>query len=319
MPIPIRQFPTLSVIVPVYRSEKTLKELVSRLTSVCAELGSEYEILLVNDGSPDTSWKVITELSSQYPQLRGLSLMRNFGQHNALLCGIREAKFDVVITLDDDLQNPPEEIPKLLHKLNAGYDVVYGTREKEQHGFARDMASQITKWALTSTMGVECAKNVSAYRAFRTSLREAFKEYHNTFVNIDVLLTWGTNKFASEKVKHEERKEGQSNYNYRKLIVHALNMITGFTTLPLQIASLMGFAFTAVGGVTLSFVLIRWVVSGSVVPGFAFLASIICIFSGAQFFALGIIGEYMARMYFKTLNKPCYVLKHTTASLKRAA
>lgn len=319
MPIPIRQNPSLSVVIPVYRSEKTLKDLTARLVNICSELKSDFEILLVNDGSPDNSWNVVSELSRLFPEVRGLSLMRNFGQHNALLCGIREARFDVIITLDDDLQNPPEEIPKLLNKLSQGFDVVYGTRQRERHGFTRDFASKITKWALSSTMGVECAKNVSAYRAFRTPLREAFKEYHNTFVNIDVLLTWATTKFAAEVVRHDSRKEGVSNYSYRKLIVHALNMITGFTTLPLQIASIMGFAFTAIGGVTLAFVLIRWMVAGSVVPGFAFLASLISIFSGAQFFALGIIGEYMARMYFKTLNRPCYVLENSTSQIKRAA
>jgi undecaprenyl-phosphate 4-deoxy-4-formamido-L-arabinose transferase len=173
--------------------------------------------------------------------------MRNYGQHNALLCGIREAKHDVIITMDDDLQNPPEEIPKLLSKLAEGYDVVYGTPANEQHGLWRDLASQATKIALQGAMGAKTARKVNAFRAFRAKVRDAFGNYQSPFVSIDVLLTWGTTQFAAIQVKHEVRRIGRSNYTFRKLITHALNMITGFSTLPLQLASLMGFAFSFFG------------------------------------------------------------------------
>jgi glycosyltransferase involved in cell wall biosynthesis len=136
--------------------------------------------------------------------------------------------------LDDDLQNPPEEIPRLLAKLNEGNDVVYGTPQQEQHGLWRDLASRITKIALQKSMGVDTARNVSAFRVFRTQVREAFFDYRSSFVSIDVLLTWGTTRFAAVKVQHAERTVGQSNYTFGKLVTHALNMMTGFSTWPLQ-------------------------------------------------------------------------------------
>jgi undecaprenyl-phosphate 4-deoxy-4-formamido-L-arabinose transferase len=238
--------------------------------------------------------------------------MRNYGQHNALLCGIRMASNEVIVTMDDDLQNPPEEIPKLLDKLAQGYGVVYGTPEKERHGLWRDLASVITKLALQSAMGVGVARKVGAFRAFRTQLRDAFASYQSPFVSLDVLLTWSTTRFAAVPVRHDIRKEGLSNYTFRKLVTHALNMITGFSVLPLQLASVTGFVFTFFGLLVLVYVLARFLLQGSSVPGFAFLASMIAIFSGAQLFALGIIGEYLARMHQRTMERPVYAVRSTT-------
>jgi undecaprenyl-phosphate 4-deoxy-4-formamido-L-arabinose transferase len=252
------------------------------------------------------------------PFIRGINLMRNYGQHNALLCGIRAALYDTIVTMDDDLQNPPEEISKLLKKLNEGYDVVYGTPENEEHGFWRDIASQITKMALRSSMGVEVARKVSAFRVFRTQLREAFINYQCPFISIDVLLTWGTTQFASIPVHHDPRRLGQSNYTFYKLVTHALNMITGFSTLPLQLASIIGFLFTGFGVVVLAYVFSRYLIYGKVVPGFAFLASIIAIFSGAQLFGLGIIGEYLARMHFRTMGRPSSVIRNSIGSVSNS-
>lgn len=302
----------VSVVVPVYNSEGTLEALVTRVSSVLTRCSMAFEILLVNDGSHDKSWDKIRELAQKHPSVRGINLMRNYGQHNALLCGIRAAKYDVIVTIDDDLQNPPEEIPKLLAKLAEGYDVVYGTPLKEQHGLFRDMASRITKLVLQGAMGAEVARNISAFRAFRTVLRESFATYQGSFVSIDVLLTWGTTRFAAIPVAHEARQVGVSNYTFRKLVTHALNMMTGFSVLPLQLASLIGIGFTFLGGIGLLYVLGRYVIEGKSVPGFPFLASIIIIFSGAQLFALGIIGEYLARMHFRLMDRPPYGVRDTT-------
>jgi len=235
--------------------------------------------------------------------------MRNYGQHNALLAGIREAQYPVIITMDDDLQNPPEEIPLLLAKLHEGYDVVYGTPAREQHGLSRDLASRVTKLALQSAMGAETARKVSAFRVFRTRVREAFANYQGPFVSIDVLLTWGTTRFAAVSVRHDPRRIGKSNYTFRKLVTHALNMMTGFSVLPLQLASLMGFGFALFGLLMLVYVLGRYLIQGGSVPGFPFLASTIAIFSGVQLLALGIIGEYLARMHFRMMERPTYVIR----------
>jgi undecaprenyl-phosphate 4-deoxy-4-formamido-L-arabinose transferase len=299
----------ISVVVPVFNSEGSLVELAAQLEAVLRSCARRFDLIMVNDCSRDNSWKVICELVAQHDWVQGINLMRNYGQHNALLCGIRAAAYNKIITIDDDLQNPPGEIPRLLSVLNQGCDVVYGFPDKQQHGLLRNLASEITKLVLQTTMGAQTARRVSAFRAFRTELRAAFSRYQSPLVSIDVLLTWATSRFAAIAVHHENRKIGQSNYTLGKLITHALNMMTGFTVLPLQISSVIGFVFTAFGGCVLLFVLSRYVILGTSVPGFPFLASVIAIFSGVQLFALGVIGEYMARQHMRTMEKPTYAIR----------
>jgi undecaprenyl-phosphate 4-deoxy-4-formamido-L-arabinose transferase len=301
----------ISFVIPVYRSAESLQELHECLTQTFADESSGFEIIFVEDCGCDNSWQVIQQLADKDSRVLGFRMSRNYGQHNALLCGIRAARGEIIATLDDDLQHPPEEIPKLLSKLDEGYDVVYGPPEREQHGLIRDLASQITKLALEGAMGAANARQVSALRAFRTRVRDAFTEYRSPTVNIDVLLTWATTNFSAVRVRHEARKFGETGYTTRKLIRHALNMMTGFSTRPLQLASMMGFAFAFFGLVILAYVLIGWLVQGSAVPGFAFLASVIAIFSGAQLMALGIIGEYLARMHLRTMEQPSYLVQET--------
>jgi glycosyltransferase involved in cell wall biosynthesis len=306
----------ISVIVPVYNSEETLSELIERLEPVLKDCQTSYELILVNDGSHDRSWAAIQSLSQSYPWVRGINLMRNYGQHNALLCGLRAACFATSITMDDDLQHPPEEIPRLLTQLNEGKDVVYGMPIKQAHTLWRNLASYFTRLALQGTMGVENARKVSAFRALRTQIRQAFEQYQSPFVILDVLLSWGTTRFAAIPTRHDVRQRGISNYTISKLIVHGINMLTGFTVLPLQLASLMGFAFAVFGLLVLFYVIVRFVIEGGSVPGFPFLASIIAIFSGVQLFALGIIGEYLARMHFRIMEKPTYVIREETEAEK---
>lgn len=299
----------LSIVIPVYNSELSLPPLVDRLEPVLESCATAYELILVNDGSIDGSDDVVSRLVDTKDWIHGVSLMRNYGQHNALLCGIRHARYDVIVTMDDDLQHPPEEIPRLLEKLAEGYDVVYGSPQQEQHGFLRGIASRITKMVLKGAMGVDAATHVSAFRAFVKEVREAFATYSGAYVNIDVLLTWATKRFAVVYVRHDRRELGTSQYTMRMLLTHALNMMTGFSVLPLQLASMTGFFFTLFGIAVLVYVVVRWIIQGSVEPGFPFLASTIAIFSGAQLFALGIIGEYLARIHFRSMEKPSYVVR----------
>jgi len=297
-----------SVVIPVYFGELTLEELINQLEQVLPSLFENYEIILVNDGSRDASWEIISNLTINQPYIKAFNLMRNYGQHNALLCGIRAAQYPITVTMDDDLQHPPQEIEKLIVRLKEGYEVVYGTPLQEKHTVWRNLASQITKLALQSTMGAETARHVSAFRAFYTSIRDSFANYNNSYVSIDVLLTWGASRFSTVSVRHDLRLAGQSNYTFRKLIVHAMNMITGFSIIPLQIASWAGFSFAIFGLIVLLYVVGRYLIQGGSVPGFPFLASTIAIFSGVQLFALGIIGEYLARMHFRLLDRPPYVV-----------
>jgi glycosyltransferase involved in cell wall biosynthesis len=305
--------PSLSVVIPVYNSRVILSELIEQLGTELGQLSYRYEVILVNDGSRDGSWDEINRLASIHTWIRGINLMRNYGQHNALLCGIRAAKEEVIVIMDDDLQHPPGEIHKLLSKLAEGYDVVYGVPNDGQHGFLRNAAASITKMALKSALGAETASKVSPYRAFRTKLRDAFADYQSSFVSVDVLLTWGGSRFSAVSVRYDPRRAGKSQYTLRKLITHALNMMTGFSVIPLQLASLVGFGVTLFGIVILGFVLGRYFIHGINVPGFTFLASIIIIFSGAQLFALGIFGEYLARIHFRMMERPSYVILSTTS------
>ena len=306
----------ISVVIPVFNSAKILPKLVERLSLVLPELDKNFELLLVNDGSQDDSWHKIKEACGQHNWIYGLSLMRNYGQHNAILAGVRLAKFDVTITLDDDLQHPPNQILKLVNKLTDEVDVVYGIPDKEPHGVFRGFASRILKMCLRHALGSEVARNVSAFRAFRTKLRNGFQDYNSTFVSIDVLLSWCTRRFAAVKVDHHVRKIGTSNYNFFRLLQHASTLITGFSVLPLQLASLLGFLITAFGFIILTYVSINYIINESSVPGFPFLASIIAIFSGAQMFSLGIIGEYLARMHFRLMNRPVYFISDEAKSKK---
>ena len=311
--LPLTAVPqSLAVVIPVYNGAATLPALIDRLVPVVRATGAPYEIILVNDGSRDTSWATIEALSARHPEIRGIDLMRNYGQHNALLCGIRASRHDVIVTMDDDLQQPPEEIPRLLAKLAEGHDVVYGTPEREPHGVWRNIGSRLAKAALATATGGAVAPMVSAFRAFRRTVKPAFEEYRSPLLSIDVLLTWATTNFAAVPVRSDRRQSGGSNYRFRSLARHAMNLMTGFSLIPLQLATLVGFAFTLFGLGVLAFVVGRFLLSGTTVAGFPFLASIVAIFSGAQLFALGILGEYLGRMHMRTMDRPAYIVRTAT-------
>lgn len=302
----------LSVVVPVYNGAGSISQLVDRVAAALG--GTDYEIVLVNDGSDDASWERIEALAAAHPRVRGIDLMRNYGQHNALLAGIRVADGETIVTIDDDLQNPPEEIPKLLAELADGNDVVYGTTSNVHYGLWRGLATRLTKLALRGAVGNEIAAKVSAFRAFRTELRDAFAGYAGPHVSIDVLLSWGARRYSWVPAAHHAREEGRSSYTFGRLATHALNVLTGFSTRPLRIASLIGLAFTLFGIVVLAVVLISYALRGGSVPGFPFLASLIAIFSGAQLLTLGIIGEYLARMHMRMMDRPPYSVRDETAA-----
>jgi undecaprenyl-phosphate 4-deoxy-4-formamido-L-arabinose transferase len=305
---------TFSIVIPVYNSQGSLPILVKEIDAVMDREGWEHEIILVNDGSQDESWQVIEELASVYPSIRAFNLMRNYGQHNALLCGIRQAKNEVIITLDDDLQHPPGEIPKLLAKMEEGYDVVYGAPEEEKHSFWRNITSKLIKYILRKAMKISSAQTISAFRAFRTEVREAFSNYSGTYVSIDVLLSWGTTRFTSITVKHNERTIGKSRYTLKKLMNYAFTLITGFSILPLQVSSFLGFLSIIFGFIVLVYVVVRYILSGGVVPGFTFLASTLAIFSGVTLFAIGMIGEYLGRLFKRSLDYPPFTIRSEITS-----
>ncbi|HOO77088.1 MAG TPA: glycosyltransferase family 2 protein [bacterium] len=308
----------VSVVVPVYNSEATIAPLVDRLRRVLAEAAEDYEIILVNDGSTDRSWDTIRTLAADGDKVVGVDLMRNYGQHNALLQGINIARHEAIVTIDDDLQNPPEEIPRLLRELEAGADVVYGIPAEIRQSFWRRRGSALLRLMVQSALGPELARSVSSFRAMRSELKQAFREYRGPFIIIDVPLSWGTSRFGAVRVRHEPRREGTSNYGFIKLLAQAVNVITGFSAWPLKVVSFLGFGFTVFGVGILVYVVGRYLVLGYSFPGFPFLASIIAIFSGAQFLVLGIIGSYLARLHFRNMGRPAGLVRETTRGGQRA-
>ena len=295
----------LSVVVPVYRGEKFVEPLVERLSKALPAFAEKYEIILVNDGSPDGSWDVIEQLAKEYKWVRGVRLMRNYGQDNATLCGVRLASYEVIVTMDQDLQHPPEAIPVLLAELEKGFDVVFGAPNKLPQGVIRNFLTAGIKNTLASVMNVPSVKNLSAFRVFRTHLRSAFENFQSPSTILDVLLSWGTTRFTFVKVDIAEACD--SNYNFTALVELTLLILIGYSTKPLRLASWIGFIMTLFGIGVFVYVMVVYFTAGSL-PGFPFLASIIALFSGAQLFALGIFGEYLARMFDRSMDRPAYII-----------
>ncbi len=310
MPRPIPE--GVSVVVPVYRSDATLAPLVEGVAVALADVPS-WEIVLVDDGSGGATWPTVARLAREHPRVRALRLSRNFGQHNALVAGLRAARFGTTVTIDDDLQNPPAEIPRLLARLGEGdLDVVYGVPDQPEQALWRRLAGRMSRQAMRSVLGMASAPDVTSFRAFRTRLRDAFDGQLGTNVALDALLSWGTTRFGSVTVRHAPRETGRSNYTFGRLVRFTLDTTTGYSAVPLQIASVTGLVTAAFGVVVLAWVVGRPLLTGQSVPGFPFLASTIAIFSGVQLFTLGIMGEYLARMHFRIMSKPTYVIAEDT-------
>jgi undecaprenyl-phosphate 4-deoxy-4-formamido-L-arabinose transferase len=304
--------PSVSVVVPVYNGAATLPELVSRVRTALAPVVLSVELILVNDGSKDNSWQVIESLARNEPAVLGLNLMHNYGQHNALLAGIMRASHPILVTIDDDLQHPPEEIPKLLASVGEGYDVVYGKPAKREHTAWRNLSSKIIKVSLRMALGADMAEKSSAFRAFRAELKRGFARFSDAQVSIDVLLSWTADRVACVDVDHHPRKQGRSGYSLRKLLGLTMSMVTGYSTLPLRLASGLGLLSAGFGLALFMYVVIKRLLQEAYVPGFTFIAAAIALFAGLQLFTMGVIGEYLARVHFRTMGKPAYVIREQT-------
>ncbi|MEO5974513.1 MAG: glycosyltransferase [Ilumatobacteraceae bacterium] len=301
----------VSVVVPIYCAANRLASLVQRINSEL-EGFRDFEILLIDDGSTDSSWLEITKLAHENSSVVGVRLGRNSGQHAALLAGIRTAKHGVVVTIDDDLQNPPSEIMKLLDALTADVDVVYGFSADIRQSIWRRILSKGSRRFLSSALGFKSSIEMSSFRAFRTDLRDSFSQPIGPSVSIDALLTWSTSRFATVEVEHHERMEGKSNYNLRKLIKFMMDTTTSYSALPLRFASLIGSFVMVIGFLLLNWIVGRRIVTGNSVPGFPLLASAITIFSGTQLLMLGVLGEYIGKIHFRSMNKPSYTITQST-------
>jgi glycosyltransferase involved in cell wall biosynthesis len=304
----MRYQPGVSIVVPTYKSPTTLTELVERTELLGL---SAFEIIIVDDGNIDATWEQIGLLSQTKKSVVGLRLGRNFGQHSALLAGVRKAKYSQIVTIDDDLQNPPEEIPNLLAKLVNGVDVVYGVSTQVRQNVWRRFTSRTAKAIFAKVLGFESAISISSFRAFRTQLREGFAGELGPHVSLDALLTWSTSRFSTLEVEHHARRVGKSNYSFTKLVRFMLDTATSYSTRPLRLATTIGFITTLFGLLLLVWVVGNAIFVGDSVPGFPFLAASIAVFSGVQLVVLGILGEYLGKIHFRAMKKPTFSVSET--------
>jgi len=300
----------LSVVIPCYRSGATLPPLVERLVSVLPTISSAHEIILVVDGPIDDTYAVARELERKHTGIvKAMLMRRNYGQHNALIAGLSRATYDVTVTMDDDLQHRPEEIHKLIGPLRDPLvDLVYGVADEEEHGFLRSFASRTVKASLASA-GVPNAKDVSAFRAFRTDLRDGFAHVADPFASLDVFLSWTTTSIVAVPVRMDQREEGRSGYSLSSLVRHAMNMVTGYSTFPLKVVTRMGVAASLLGFGLALYVVVQYFRGTIQVAGFTTLASLLSILSGMVMLSIGVLGEYLGRLHFRSMQRPTYIVR----------
>jgi undecaprenyl-phosphate 4-deoxy-4-formamido-L-arabinose transferase len=297
----------ISLVCPVYCSAQTLRILVDEICT-CLNGTHKFEILLIDDRSTDSSWLEILQISKENSTVRGIRLGRNVGQHGALLAGIRSARFDKIVTIDDDLQNPPSEVIKLVQALDSNGGVVYGVSTDVKQKLWRKASSIGAKQLFKKFLGFDSAVKISSFRAFETNLRNAFSGEIGPSVSIDSLLTWSTSTFCSIDVQHHPRLQGKSHYSFRKLVRFMIDTATGYSVVPLRLATTVGSIVTILGFIMFLWVTLRPLLTGVSVPGFPLLAASLAIFSGTQLLVLGILGEYIGKMHFRVMNKPSYVI-----------
>jgi undecaprenyl-phosphate 4-deoxy-4-formamido-L-arabinose transferase len=299
----------VSVVIPVYNSAEILPQLYRRLRAVLTDLGKSFEVVLVDDGSRDASWSVLEQLQADDPaHVVAVQLMRNFGQHNALMCGFRRAQGRFVITMDDDLQHPPEEIPKLLAAIETqSLDLVYGAYDRKRHTSGKNLASKIVN--LFYRFVFQTNVTVTAFRVVRRELLDTILSYSLNFTFIDGLLAWNTHRMGEVTVAHHARAQGRSGYRLGKLLTLALNLFTNFSLVPLQLVSFCGFAAAVVGFGLGAYYLYQYTVSGITVPGFASTIVSILVLGGLQLLGLGILGEYVGRLHLNVNRKPQYSVR----------
>jgi polyisoprenyl-phosphate glycosyltransferase len=304
---------TLSVVVPVYRSEPTLPELCRRIAAALEASIDSFEILLVEDCGGDGSWAVIQSLAAKDPRVRGVRLSRNFGQHAATICGITQARGRWIATMDDDLEQAPESLPELFAKAQEGYDLVYGVYEQRTHQSWRNLTSELARWMFKTAIP-SLNDAYTSFRCIRGDIARALSQFDSPFPFVDGYLCWLTNRYATVTVAHGARMHGTSNYTFSKLLTHTINIFVTFSDLPLRMASWIGMTFFGVGMVWLGVILVGRLTGLISISGFASIMAAIMLFGGIQMLILGVFGEYLGRMNFKSSRKPLFLMAEGTGA-----
>ncbi len=301
--------PDYSVIVPVFNSEDTLPELLKGLVAVFKDLSSTFEVIFIDDGSQDDSWKVLSELKKDFPDVvTAIRLARNSGQHNATFCGMVRAKGDFVITIDDDLQIPPQEIAKLIRQYSdSSPDIVYGIYPDKKHPALRNISS--ASFRQSSRIFHEGPGKGSSFRLITRELTDHVIHHYQSFVFLDELINWYTADIAYVDIQHEERKNKRSGYSTRKLARFVSNIILYYSNIPLKMMVYTGLIFSFFSFLIGMFYIIKKIFFDVSVPGYTSTIVVIAFSTGIIVFSLGVIGEYLSRIYFSQSKKPPYTIK----------
>lgn len=304
----------LSIVVPVYGSAKILPQLIEQIhAEMCKEgLADRFELLLINDASPDNSWQIIQALANTYSFIKGISLRRNFGQHNAIMAGLNYASGEFVILMDDDLQHPPHAIGGMVRALSEGYDVCYTNYVNRQHAYWKKLGSQFNDWVATHLLGKPKGLYLSSFKGMRKEIVQEVIRYDGPYAYVDGLILDVTRSITTINIEHQARHEGEGNYNLRRSVSLWLKMATSFSVLPLRIATYMGFALAALSLAMMVFIIIQKFMHPEFPRGWASLIATIFFIGGIQTLCIGMIGEYLGRAYLRLNHKPQFVIGGTT-------
>jgi undecaprenyl-phosphate 4-deoxy-4-formamido-L-arabinose transferase len=302
--------PNLSIVIPVFNEEGNLGELYERLSKTLASTKRTYEIILVDDGSSDSSSKILTQLAEKDPCVRAVILTRNFGQHGAVMAGFKESRGEIIVTLDADLQNPPEEIPKLIAKMDEGYDLVGGLRQSRKDSFLRKIPSFLTNRMASVVVGKKLRDCGCMLRAYRRDVIDELLEFRDSSIFIPALTASIASRYVEIPVAHDERRHGASKYHIFRLMLIYFDLITGYSAVPIQMVTLAGIGISAAGFLFGAFLLIRRLMMGpDPSQGVFTLMAILFIFMGFLFLVLGLIGEYISRIYLEVRNRPKFRIR----------
>jgi glycosyltransferase involved in cell wall biosynthesis len=302
----------VSIVVPVYRSETILPHLVTKIREVFATMPWKYELILVNDASPDGSWNVIRTLASTNAFVHGASLTRNVGQHNATMAGLHEAKGEVVIIMDDDLQHPPEALSALIDAIHRGFDVCYTRYANRQHSVWKKIGSWFNDRIATVLLKKPPGLYLSSFKALHRRIAEQVVQYDGPYAYIDGLILDITRHIEVITIEHQARFDGEGNYNLRRSVSLWLKMATSFSIFPLRMATMLGMLLTGLSIAGALAVVIRKLMHPELATGWASLIVTILLVGGIQTFCLGMFGEYLGRAYLKINKKPQFFIRERT-------
>lgn len=298
-----------SIIIPVYRAAGCLPELYDRLTAVLEGICAEYEIIMVDDASPDDSWDVMRGLQGRDPRVKIIQQMRNFGQHKAILCGMQYARGEFIVTMDDDLQHPPEEVPKLIEAIRSddNLDVVSGAYEVKQHSWFRNIGSQAVNAVMSYVFNKDSNLKFTSFRIMRRNVVRSILRHRVDCPRISQMLLVTTDRIANVSVIHDPRGHGRSGYTLRRLVADALDNILSNSSLPLQVVSYVGFACSFLSVVLGVYYLHKYLFVGVGIAGWTTIVLLILFFFGLLFFSLGVVGEYLIRILRESKRSPRFV------------